>query len=93
MLEAETDCVDCVDEVKCWGANAHGQLGIGNAEFAGSFSNSMGDALPSVNLGRDWVRREPEAAWSRTPRRRFETQSRPSSYIYNICMLYVTWMM
>ena len=62
VLKAETDCVDCVDEVKCWGANAHGQLGIGNAEFAGSFSNSMGDALPSVNLGAGLGPGEPEAA-------------------------------
>ena len=51
VLKAETDCADCFDEVKCWGANANGQLGIGNTEYAGSLADSMGDNLPSVDLG------------------------------------------
>ena len=51
VLKAETDCADCVDEVKCWGANSNGQLGIGNTDYAGALADSMGDNLPSVDLG------------------------------------------
>jgi len=37
--------------VKCWGNNAHGQLGLGNTSRRGGVSGEMGDALPAVALG------------------------------------------
>lgn len=39
------------DSVKCWGANASGQLGLGDTVARGNMSDQMGDALPSVKLG------------------------------------------
>jgi len=38
-------------EVKCWGSNQHGQLGLGDMEHRGDGPGEMGDALPLVNLG------------------------------------------
>jgi alpha-tubulin suppressor-like RCC1 family protein len=37
-------------EVKCWGYNANGQLGLGDALPRG-YLNDMGAALPAINLG------------------------------------------
>jgi alpha-tubulin suppressor-like RCC1 family protein len=37
--------------VKCWGANAFGQLGLGDAEQRGDEPGDMGDALPELRLG------------------------------------------
>jgi len=36
--------------LRCWGNNASGQLGIGNVESHGAAPNTMGNALPAVNL-------------------------------------------
>ncbi len=37
--------------VKCWGYNWAGQLGLGDTTTRGRYTNEMGDALPTVNLG------------------------------------------
>jgi len=37
--------------LKCWGANAGGQLGLGDTESRGDGDGEMGDALPFVDLG------------------------------------------
>ena len=37
--------------IKCWGFNASGQLGLGDADPRGEDAGEMGDALPAVNLG------------------------------------------
>lgn len=37
--------------LKCWGSNAHGELGLGDTVIRGDGANEMGDSLPTVNLG------------------------------------------
>jgi alpha-tubulin suppressor-like RCC1 family protein len=37
-------------EVKCWGLNSDGQLGIGNMMSHGVEPGEMGDNLPTVDL-------------------------------------------
>jgi alpha-tubulin suppressor-like RCC1 family protein len=41
------------DQVKCWGANAHGQLGIGTAGFIGNKPGQMGTSLKVTSFGKD----------------------------------------
>jgi len=38
-------------QVKCWGSNSHGQLGLGDVANRGDAAGEMGDNLPAVNLG------------------------------------------
>eukprot|EP01083_Nonionella_stella_P146484 460797_1 len=43
------------NEVKCWGLNDDGQLGLGDTSRRGDESNEMGDSLPQVDLGSTFV--------------------------------------
>lgn len=43
------------DQVKCWGGNRHGQLGLGHREDIGDESNEMGNHLAEVDLGTDSI--------------------------------------
>ena len=38
-------------DVKCWGRNFFGELGLGDTEWRGDGPGEMGDALPRVDLG------------------------------------------
>jgi alpha-tubulin suppressor-like RCC1 family protein len=38
-------------DLKCWGANTNGQLGLGDVNYRGDGPNEMGDSLPAVSLG------------------------------------------
>jgi alpha-tubulin suppressor-like RCC1 family protein len=38
-------------DVKCWGANGMGQLGLGDMRDRGGHAGEMGDDLPAVSLG------------------------------------------
>ncbi len=38
-------------EIKCWGDNTYGQLGLGDMSSRGDEANEMGSNLPSVDLG------------------------------------------
>ncbi|HEX5100735.1 MAG TPA: DUF4215 domain-containing protein [Polyangiaceae bacterium] len=38
-------------QVKCWGSNSYGQLGLGDTVTRGDNPSEMGDSLPAVELG------------------------------------------
>ena len=39
--------------LKCWGANGHGQLGLGHQKTLGDNANEMGDNLSFLDFGKD----------------------------------------
>jgi len=43
--------VSAVGELKCWGSNGDGRLGLGDTEDRGDEPGEMGDALPVVDFG------------------------------------------
>jgi E3 ubiquitin-protein ligase HERC3 len=40
-------------DLKCWGSNSHGELGLGDSMSRGGAATNMGNALPAVDLGTD----------------------------------------
>jgi alpha-tubulin suppressor-like RCC1 family protein len=49
--EEHTCALTTRGQVKCWGGNMYGQLGLGIFGTKGSRAADMGEALPFVNLG------------------------------------------
>eukprot|EP01083_Nonionella_stella_P284600 968925_1 len=43
------------NEVKCFGLNNYGQLGLGDRNNRGDGANEMGDNLPHINLGSNFI--------------------------------------
>jgi len=51
-LGAQRTCALLDDQtVKCWGYNAYGALGYGDAADRGAVPGQLGDALPAVDFG------------------------------------------
>ena len=51
--DAHTCALLNTSQIKCWGEGSSGQLGHGSTADKGLASGTMGDALPTVNLGKN----------------------------------------
>ncbi|HRI71929.1 MAG TPA: EGF domain-containing protein, partial [Polyangium sp.] len=51
-------------QVKCWGRNKRGELGVGDSRDRGDDAGEMGDALPAVDLGTGKTAVAITAGWS-----------------------------
>jgi cysteine-rich repeat protein len=51
------------DTLKCWGQNVLGQLGLGDQSNRGSAPGTMGDQLPSVDLGTNRTAKAVALGW------------------------------
>ncbi|HEY5960854.1 MAG TPA: SpvB/TcaC N-terminal domain-containing protein, partial [Polyangiaceae bacterium] len=51
------------DQVKCWGSNEYGQLGVGDTRMRGRLATDMGDNLPTVPLGTGRYAKAISAGW------------------------------
>merc|ERR1719361_2315145 len=47
-MNSHSCALSTLDELKCWGSNEFGQLGLGDAANRGDGSNEMGDDLQDV---------------------------------------------
>ncbi len=50
-------------QIKCWGHNEHGQLGLGDIRNRGGRPNQMGKFLPYIDLGKDEKVRSLAIGW------------------------------
>eukprot|EP01083_Nonionella_stella_P138102 420241_1 len=48
-------CSLSIFKTKCWGYNFYGQLGYGDTNDRGSGANQMGDNLPEIDLGSNFI--------------------------------------
>ena len=55
-----------VSDMKCWGRGLHGQLGLGDLQHRGDDAGEMGDALPVIDLGTDFVPQLVVGGWFHT---------------------------
>ena len=53
-------------DVKCWGRNGSGQLGVGHTKDIGTKTDQMGDALAAVDLGKDQAAKQVAAGYFHT---------------------------
>ncbi len=53
-------------QLKCWGKNTYGQLGIGSTAHRGDGPGEMGDSLPAIDLGTGRTAREVVPGWGHT---------------------------
>lgn len=54
------------DQVKCWGKNDWGMLGLGDTAHRGNAPGEMGDALPAVSLGTGYSARSLSVGFEHT---------------------------
>eukprot|EP01083_Nonionella_stella_P068137 180704_1 len=56
MVRGEVSCaISAENKVKCFGRNDLGQLGQGDTEHRGDGANEMGDNLPEIDFGTDFI--------------------------------------